>query len=771
MESREAVHRIRHCRIDDQEEAVSVSSKCDLESDHTRLGRCLRPWLDLWEMIRVREAYAADIVFPMPFYSRESVLLLCGAYVKSREECMASKVMEQCHNNEMVVFVQSHMRYFCGKNAQIALTSFDCIKRALSSQRRCLHFIEGVPLPTHQIGKCSGMAKFFDCVRSDVEKKCGINGHSILVDAITTFGCELSTDVVEEAAKYIAKLNVTGQFTENAGKKYIRSELATIVPLLDNDQHGVETVTYLYDIPAISTRGPGILLATDRQAQHGTGAAAPINFDERITMDALMGKYFSDDKLVGEYRRTPIRKTDAFDYIEGNTFLDSDPNVEIAFNEDSQQIQQQRTLSVSNERCDEKSQSRLAQCYSPLMKRWEAIHKQSITFDEVLFPLFNYSSSEVRDICELLEATLEHCLSSQLLTNCQHNELVELMDQQLGVICSQVTPNGLTESYTCLRSVLFSNQDCFALIPGRNIPGMRKTRKCEHMPQFYDCMQEEVNRRCGAESHEVFVSIIHNYGCPLKITKPVAPAGEFSSNTLDEIAAKEGSIEQQGDSSNERLSIRNHTRDIKILEGELFSYVLSAECTQDIRDKARICVAPLMRTWIHLREQRPELSQISFPMYRYTRTELLELCDGYANLFLCAGFESITRCLNDELVKSVVLIFGTCSVPIILRLYFYSDIKVRFARDHLGYICTPQNIERFMKKHDCLMQLEMLNVDNCRQFIEGVAEPSKDQAGYIRKCRGVKQYYECMKPNILRRCDAEALNEFEQSLEEFGCHV
>lgn len=44
------------------------------------------------------------------------------------------------------------------------------------------------------------------------------------------------------------------------------------------------------------------------------GAATPINFDERITMDALMGKYFSDDKLVGEYRRTPIRKTDAFDY-------------------------------------------------------------------------------------------------------------------------------------------------------------------------------------------------------------------------------------------------------------------------------------------------------------------------------------------------------------------------------------------------------------------------------------------------------------------------
>lgn len=43
------------------------------------------------------------------------------------------------------------------------------------------------------------MAKFFDCVRSDVEKKCGINGHSILVDAITAFGCELSTGSITES--------------------------------------------------------------------------------------------------------------------------------------------------------------------------------------------------------------------------------------------------------------------------------------------------------------------------------------------------------------------------------------------------------------------------------------------------------------------------------------------------------------------------------------------------------------------------------------------
>uniref|UniRef100_A0A183U5E3 DUF19 domain-containing protein n=1 Tax=Toxocara canis TaxID=6265 RepID=A0A183U5E3_TOXCA len=119
-----------------------------------------------------------------------------------------------------------------------------------------------------------------------------------------------------------------------------------------------------------------------------------------------------------------------------------------------------------------------------------------------LFPLFNYSASEVSDICEVLE-------------------LVDLVDQQFGVICSQITPDGLTESYSCLRSVLFSNQDCFALIPGRNVPGLSKENKCEHMQQFYDCMRTQVQTRCDDESHTLFTNIIDNYGCSVRIAERV----------------------------------------------------------------------------------------------------------------------------------------------------------------------------------------------------------------------------------------------------------
>ncbi|CAG9539911.1 unnamed protein product [Cercopithifilaria johnstoni] len=158
-----------------------------------------------------------------------------------------------------------------------------------------------------------------------------------------------------------------------------------------------------------------------------------------------------------------------------------------------------------------------------------------------------------------------------------------------------------------------------------------------------------------------------------------------------------------------------------------------------MQNKTRSCIQPLMNTLQNMRQQRPILKNISFPMYKYTRQELLGLCDGYANLFLCAGIESIIICLNDEMV--------------------------RFARDHFGYICTPQNIKHFMEYYNCIMNIA--NNEKCQIFINGVAEPGKD----LKKCRGIRQYYDCMKPEIIDKCGNEALKEFEISVIEYGCDL
>ncbi|KAL3984901.1 hypothetical protein ACH3XW_36390 [Acanthocheilonema viteae] len=188
-------------------------------------------------------------------------------------------------------------------------------------------------------------------------------------------------------------------------------------------------------------------------------------------------------------------------------------------------------------------------------------------------------------------------------------------------------------------------------------------------------------------------------------------------------------------------SIESEIHLVKIFDGELFSYQLSTECTKEMQNKTRLCVQPLMISWQNMRQQRPILKNISFPMYKYTRQELLELCDGYANIFLCAGFESITICLNDELI--------------------------RFARDHFGYICTPQNIKRFMEYYECIIDVAIANNENCQIFISGIAEPGKD----LKKCRGIRQYYSCMKPEIIQKCGNEALKEFETSVIEYGCDL
>ncbi|VDK85314.1 unnamed protein product [Litomosoides sigmodontis] len=215
---------------------------------------------------------------------------------------------------------------------------------------------------------------------------------------------------------------------------------------------------------------------------------------------------------------------------------------------------------------------------------------------------------------------------------------------------------------------------------------------------------------------------------------------------------------------------------VKIHDGELFSYQLSTGCTKEMQNRTRSCLQPLMITWRNIRERRPLLknydkllmcyhlcsvasldgviicrmheydnfiaNNTSFPIYKYKREELLELCDGYANLFMCAGSESITICLNDEMV--------------------------RFARDHFGYICTPQNIKRFMKHHVCIsMALADTNSEKCQMFIGGVAEPGNDQ----NKCRGVRQYYDCIKWEIMQKCGNETLKEIEASINEYGCNL
>ncbi|VDK85313.1 unnamed protein product [Litomosoides sigmodontis] len=106
------------------------------------------------------------------------------------------------------------------------------------SEQHCRQHIQGKALSSARSGKCLGIPEFFNCVLPTVRGRCQNSGVHILVDSITAFGCALSKELVEQSAKYAAEMNNTGEFTEEAGKTYIRNELPAALPVLDEERSG-----------------------------------------------------------------------------------------------------------------------------------------------------------------------------------------------------------------------------------------------------------------------------------------------------------------------------------------------------------------------------------------------------------------------------------------------------------------------------------------------------------------------------------------------------
>uniref|UniRef100_A0AAF5PU50 DUF19 domain-containing protein n=2 Tax=Wuchereria bancrofti TaxID=6293 RepID=A0AAF5PU50_WUCBA len=710
---------------------INISARCNLESDHTKLGRCLRPWLDLWEMIRVQEGHASNLVYPIPFYSRESVLFLCSAYLDSRSTCMTSEVLEKCKHNEMIIFIQSHMRYYCGNKAKLAFEKFGCIHDALMSDQHCWRHIQDISSSTYGGGKCIGIPTFFNCILPGVRSKCENSGVHILVDAITSFGCALQKELVRQSAAYIAKMNDTGEFTEEAGKTYIRNQLPSALPVLDEERNARPSIQrYMtmwnnFDNFHLSTSTSS---TTNGMQNESSGVEL---FHQRNPTNGLLSSFLSK-KQTSDYRLASDRKIDSdLDDVEENTFLQSDPAIEIAFDDDENVISISKTKLFT---CTTRQEEQIAQCYAPMIELWNKIQNQHRSFDDILLPFLTYDPKELNDLCDLLDVIFDNCFTTSLISNCQNNILMEFVNEHFGIICSKTGAGNLSEPFTCLRKVIIEKKECTAIIR-YNSSGIIH---CDQMSHFFDCLLGAVQRKCTQETQFFFADIITNFGC-------TATLNHYKSN-IERTTTEKMSMNQKRKSVPLEVqkinpSIVQERHSVKILDGELFSYQLSTECTKEMQIRARLCVKPLMLRWNKMRQQRPMLKNVSFPMYKYTRQELLELCDGYANMFLCAGFESITICLNDEMI--------------------------RFARDHFGYICTPQNIKRFMEHYECIVEVATAYNERCQMFITGVAEPGKD----LKKCRGIRQYYDCMKSEIIWKCHSEALKEFETSVIEYGCDL
>uniref|UniRef100_A0A0R3RKX0 Uncharacterized protein n=1 Tax=Elaeophora elaphi TaxID=1147741 RepID=A0A0R3RKX0_9BILA len=205
------------------------------------------------------------------------------------------------------------------------------------SHQHCWQYIQDISSSTYGGGKCIGIPAFFDCILPGVRSKCQNSGVHILVDAITSFGCALGKELVQQSAKYAAKLNDTGELTEAAAKTYIRNELPAALPVLDEERSARPSIQRYM---TAGNNFDNFLTSTSTSTLSTTiGLESIFERSQTSTTDNLLSSLFNKKKETFNYRRAPSRKIDStLDYVEENTFLESDPTVEIAFDNDGNAI-------------------------------------------------------------------------------------------------------------------------------------------------------------------------------------------------------------------------------------------------------------------------------------------------------------------------------------------------------------------------------------------------------------------------------------------------
>ncbi|KAL6742906.1 hypothetical protein Aduo_016001 [Ancylostoma duodenale] len=774
--------------------------------DPALVGRCLRPLLDVWEAIRETETHAQALLFPVPFYTKEAVHKLCASYITSLDQCWAEEKMNKCSSNPLMQFVDGHLKFICSRYGPAFMDNFDCISKALLESKQCWKHIYGVPNPTRNDGKCNGLATFFECVEDHLDDRCGEIATTLLAASIEELGC---MDGTSERRRILDQTNSTDMLTEQFKRDYFKN--AQKMELHISTQKPARSEE---DYPKM----PEIAFAQD---VNSTSSMETITSTSFFDVSEIMTTDRSDvDPDVGS---TAYQSTEAT-LTSLPSVTETDEAKELHFTTEIPDTTEFTVPTTTHPPycIPHRDHLTINICLKNIMAKLSAISAETPAAAATHFPLYNVSIDALVELCDDLRDA-DKCMDG-VDKLCQH-PLLTFMEQQFVATCGLLKMRDFDIDYSCIQRKLLDREDCITYVNGTMDPAKDK---CEGHAEFLSCMKSELEQECGEESYNSVVTMLRGYGCNVSDDIVAASTSAFRASTATSVkvtsstettssqrtststtaipkspSSQVNTIHDEGSGESPEISMEAVTeheesmteptsfstgfpRDpsanidsalvqasASIVENDienrpgtsadgfmelsdsseeesmediedddpLFNYTISSNCTAKMRNQARMCTAPLMRTWVALRATWPHLAEVSFPVYKYSRVELLELCDSYANVFLCANIDDIRVCIMDEMV--------------------------RFAQDHLGYICSPQNIQRFMGHYDCIMEQEALGKGNCRRHIMGEAIPGKDE----HKCRGVKSYRACLAPHLKRNCGVGALKEFDESVRQFGCLV
>uniref|UniRef100_A0A913I3W4 CPG4 domain-containing protein n=1 Tax=Strongyloides stercoralis TaxID=6248 RepID=A0A913I3W4_STRER len=651
------------------------STKCEKSPNDAKNGICLRPLINLWESIKSTELHASDILFPVPFYKAESLVMLCRHYTKSKEDCFNEKIHpKSCSSTRFKQFFQSHLEYFCGKEEGIKYWSeFGCLRSLLIESKEnnnvnintCFNLINQMQLKSNK-DKCKNMEQFMKCIGKHVKMKCGIHTLKLLSDAIKNFGCLKNDKIIYKRTTY-----------QNYGtSRNVKG---------DND----------------------MILKYIQLYTNTTTSTSIIDFKTHN----IIKKYLSSRISTGSL------KLEKKNY--GN-------NVKLTSPKKYNKV----------EVCNEEREKKLVQCYTPLMLRWDQIEEEKFSNKSVekyhFFPMLKNNLHEIAELCDILNVIIDECLTTPVIQECLSNENLVFIDQELGQTCTYFHKNSFNSDFVCMKNVILKKPKCHSIIVGRNLPGLNPLIKCKQQTIFYECIYDDIKNNCGDKSLRILDDTIFNYGCKHPKEKLFGITKDESLNIINNNKHLSLDVGYKIDNS---FILTKYGESIK--RGNIFHYKISDDCTHYNLMISRSCTSNITKELrnIIVNAKNP----ISLSIFLLSSEELLNMCDNYANIFLCGGLENVLSCMDD--------------------------INIRYIRDNFAYPCKPNKISQFLKAFTCIKNIIDQNQRNCKKFIIGRFLPSEDQ----RKCKGIIQFYDCISKDVKKYCGDNGKHQLWQYIHEYGC--
>ncbi|CAD6186643.1 unnamed protein product [Caenorhabditis auriculariae] len=361
-------------------------------------------------------------------------------------------------------------------------------------------------------------------------------------------------------------------------------------------------------------------------------------------------------------------------------------------------------------------------CMRDLLDVWERVRQNEPYAANFTLPVPFYGQSSLLALCDAYQKADESCR----LSVCE-SKLANFANRHLGFVCGPFA-SIFFENIECISEVVKSDKTCTELIIGSPNPLDSEVDKCKEVDGFAECVEGNLQSECGVEVRSLVLKAIENYGCGQRfdmervdstmakvnisgkyhrsasrsfieerLKKPKLKFEEIENNDITsegilETLEAEAEKESRGESSGIEESSGEMTVSESIQSGSM--------CDEDLQMKAMSCAVPLLRTWSAIKENRKEASEMFFPTFKYTRFEILELCDGYTNYVTCAPKSQL--CIEEKMI--------------------------RFTEEHLGFACAAENIAQFMRSHECISSLELSATATCNRFLVGDLVPGEAYA-------------------------------------------